>query len=492
MLDKRRTYNYVFILLGGLLLFYLMFFPFLQYYLSLSDLYDHKRLGSIILLMSTGIVLILSVSLQSRLLDLWRRFPFKVQVAFWAILCWGVLSVFLAEFSMWSLLDLTQFCLLFILILTIAVGVRENPSYFKYLILVVSVGFAVLFLIRFSVIFINSYADIYPLVPRGDTFIGAYSFVYIRIFNHLQTITLPLLGIAVFFTQKRSKILGTVVFLVLSGWWMIVFVSGARGTLLASLGGIGLVSLLCYRSIWPWLKIQLISFALGAVGYLSVFGIPFSESTGRAITRTTSSGRLDFWWEMTLGILQQPFWGYGPMQSSIKGLGLHGHNYFITIAYEWGLPAAILLTGILGYGLYRFYKKGRLETVQKEQIFKLGLLVTLISVWIHSLFAGIINAPMSQVWVALCLGTAIGIYYQDSPLTSVYKYNWKLAIFVTASLCFFLWSVYPTVFTYKQRQQEFIERYGHTTLWPRFWQQGKIGWEDKEKNDEMIKKYDLQ
>lgn len=493
MSDKKGAYKYFYLSLGTLVLVYLTFFSFLQYYINLADLYDHKRLASIFLLVATGVVLIANRVLQSQCLRLWKLFPSTIRGVFFIILCLGSLSALWAEFPSLAWLDITQFCLLFLFILVVALAVREYPIYARYLLLLIAVGFAILFLMRFSFSFIKTYVAVYPLIPRGDTFVGAYSFVYIRMFNHLQTITLPLLGTAVFYAQKRSKVLGVIIFLLLSGWWMLVFISGARGTLLASLVGIGLVSLLFFRSIWPWLKIQLIGFTLGAVGYLSVFGFSFSESTGRAITRTSSSGRLDFWWEMMLGILQQPILGYGPMQSSIKGLGLHGHNYFLTMAYEWGLPAAILLTGILGYGLYFFFKKIKSEELgKKEQIFRIGLMATLISIWVHSLLAGIINAPMSQIWVALCLATAIGIYYQDIPMTEETgtKYNWKFSLFAVISLCVFLWSVYPTVFTFNQRQEKFIEYYGHTTLWPRFWQQGKIGWEDSEKNKEILERYD--
>ncbi|MEX0906254.1 MAG: O-antigen ligase family protein [Balneolaceae bacterium] len=472
-----------------------VFFPVVQKFWGVSSIYDHQRLANIFLLIVTTLTFLINKTLQHQWIKTWNKLPGFIRSGLFFILITGLILTLFSPYPIWALVDIGQFMLFFVLIIVTATIVSQYNIILKKILLMLVVAFAFLFLFQTVSSFIHSYTITYPELPRTDTLIGAYSFSHIRFFNQIQTITLPLLGVAVIYSTKINKTATAITFVLLCGWWLLVFISGARGTLLSASAGIVIAGFLIYRYKSDWFKVQFFSFLTGAAVYLLFFSSVEAEGTGRALTRE-GVGRLVYWEKTISGILEKPILGYGAMQSSIEGLGLHGHNYFLTISYEWGLPIALLITAILGYSLYKFYIK--IKEVEEsgdklQKVFHTGLLASLIAIWIHSLFSDLFKTPIAQIWIVLCIGYAIGIYYQSKEyLETKPAYNWKFSALVTATLFIFLWSVYPSASSYKERQTEYVEQYNPPHFRPRFWHQGKIGWSDKQKNQEIIDKYNNQ
>lgn len=494
MVTKKVT-SLLIIILSILIIGYLVFFPLVQQYLDLSKLYDHKRLINSSLITLTALTFLFSRNLQQHWILTWNTFSIFVRTSFTVILGIGLISTILSPLPIWALLEITHYCLLFVLMVGISMLVQQYPSLMKQILLLACTAFAFIFLFQTGYSFIKTFIITYPHVPRSDTFIGAFSFSYIRIFNQIQTFTLPLLGVAVIYCTKINKAAVITTFLLLCGWWLLVFISGARGTILAATAGITIGGFLIYRFNSNWLKVQLFAFLIGAAGYYLFFYS--AGETARSITREGSSGRLNWWLPTAMETFEKPIFGYGPMHSSIEGLGLHGHNYFLTMSYEWGIPAALLFTAVLGFSLFKFYKRinneQQVEEDKFDKVFKTGLLASLVAFWIQSLLEGLLSPPLTQIWLAFLLGTAIGLYYKgiwQSPKINP-SYNWKFSTFILSTLVIFIWSVYPSITNFEERQREYVERYDARVLWPRFWQQGKIGWEDEQKNQEIIKKYDI-
>jgi uncharacterized membrane protein len=105
-----------------------------------------------------------------------------------------------------------------------------------------------------------------------------------------------------------------------------------------------------------------------------------------------------------------------------------------------------------------------------------------------------IYPALSQVWVALCIGTAIGLYYYkenrkgDFGLPEI-SYNWKFGSFILISLSVFLTSLYPSATTFKSDRSAYIKETNENVLRPRYWHQGKIEWEDIEKRQKILENH---
>lgn len=248
-----------------------------------------------------------------------------------------------------------------------------------------------------------------------------------RFFNHIQTISLPLIG---FLAIRRLKSGApaysdsTYWFITLLLWWMLTFVSAGRGTFMGVWSGMLVVLALHPRKAWPWFRTMSLSCAAGLAAYLFFYWLvphlcglePFGFflEVAQRTAADPGSGRWPLWQRAIELILSHPWLGVGPLHfahySQDLKIAAHPHNAPLQIAAEWGLPALIALSALVFSGIRALLSAGRavLPTDYRNQALFSAFFATGVSIVVDSMVSGLIVMPSSQLWVALYLGCAWG------------------------------------------------------------------------------------
>lgn len=310
-----------------------------------------------------------------------------------------------------------------------------------------------------------------------------------RFFNHVQTISLPLLGLLVCRSNGGKK--NILPWIVTSVWWTLLFVSAGRGTFIGLLAGVS-VSLFCLRrDAWLWCRVMLWSALIGLGVYLlfyvlvplslglQPFGFLFSV-IGRTIENPDSS-RWPLWvraWEI---MMAHPWLGAGPLHFAHFGrdvqIGAHPHNWVLQIACEWGIPALFCLTSAMAIGF-----KSLLATRQyldptdvKNQAALAAWIATGVAILVDGLVSGLIAMPTSQLWIVLYLGCAWGWVVSIRPaqawisLTRGVRISGVIAML--AAIYFLANGLWPEILNLPAYEEQNLQKglYANPLYRPRIW-----------------------
>lgn len=322
------------------------------------------------------------------------------------------------------------------------------------------------------------------IIPQG--FLG---FSNKRFLNHLQTWSLPLLVLGVlYYKDKLIPGLRYIMLGIISGWWMLVFASDARGTVVASAVSLIVIGYLYRGKAKEFIVTTLGVAAIGLAAYYLLFLLPGQGAQEIAI-RTDSSGRIAAWIYTLKLIAAHPFFGLGPMHYSHISVGVnqaHPHNFMLQTIAEWGIPAVILLAVLSFKGYFKFIKIKINHSIKKYFPVQVALVASLTAGIAHSMVSGIFNTPLSQLMACIILGWAVGHYFEHSKkqlFTQRKKISWPVWVvgfFLIVNTIFVAQKVAGDVSTLDKRNEHYIEQQreqenGKIHLSPRFWQQGKIG-----------------
>ncbi|AIY43498.1 pilin glycosylation enzyme [Collimonas arenae] len=249
-----------------------------------------------------------------------------------------------------------------------------------------------------------------------------FGFNNYRFFNHVQTITLPLLCL----WSSRVDGGGKKMFAwgVASIWWTLLFLSASRGTFIGVLAGICVTLFYLRKAAFPWCR-QILWTAMTGLGLYFLFYVLVPLSLGlqpfgflfSVLDRTIenpSSSRWRLWvraWEMTLAY---PWLGAGPLHfahySRDAQIGAHPHNWVLQIASEWGVPALLCLITAIALGFKKLLAvRKHLEPIDsKSHLTLAALLTTAVAILVDGLVSGLIVMPTSQLWIVLYVGCAWG------------------------------------------------------------------------------------
>src|SRR3990167_3565374 len=289
------------------------------------------------------------------------------------------------------------------------------------------------------------------LIPGFDIF---------RFFNHGQTVTLPLLGLFICLVQgedmcsRRWRSAGWAALVL---WWMLLFVTAGRGTLIALVVAMAGVGLWRQSLAWPWVR----TMALGAVAGLLAYGVLYVgvpqwlglESfgfLGQVVQRSIDNPGSSRWalWSCAADMVQQhPWLGAGPLHyaqfCAPLGIAAHPHNWVLQIAAEWGLVMVACAAGMVLCALRALrYRGARLQPGDTmNQAMLTCWLATGAAVLLDGLVSGLLVMPVSQLWIAVYAGLAWG--WTLSPALAQYKalppgWRWAVGVcLVGASVVFF-------------------------------------------------------
>jgi O-antigen ligase len=117
-------------------------------------------------------------------------------------------------------------------------------------------------------------------------------------------------------------------------------------------------------------------------------------------------------------IRDHPFLGVGPQNYAYASTvtAAHPHNSLLQWAAEWGVPSAILLTGMVGVGLYLWLTRSRsaCDETGPSSTVRAALTASIIAACVHAMLDGITVMPFSQTLLILVAGWALGIELRET------------------------------------------------------------------------------
>jgi hypothetical protein len=378
-------------------------------------LYDIKRLAQGTVLLCFAGWLLASRRARASVGLMFGALPRVARWGLRAVFLGGGLSALLASFPRQAGLEFAHFGLLFAAAAAIAAAVRCAPRWAsRGVVATVALG-AFLYAVTFAVGYTGHVAGhAFSLWPEAST-----GFSNVRIFNHYQTWTLPLLAVAPLTVPRKQTVLRGLLFALLALWWMLLFASGGRGVLIAAAGGTVSVGLVFGSSAWRWLRCQLAGAASGG-GLFWLLFVQFAASSPSLLTRDlTHKGRRPQAWFDALEMAMQSFpLGAGPLHYAHYAQGniwAHPHSAPLQWAAEWGAPAALVLLGLAVWGIIAWMQQSRFRKSRdaKQQAMRVAVTASLLAGAAHSLVSGIIVSPLSQTLAAIIIGIAWGLYARE-------------------------------------------------------------------------------
>lgn len=435
--------------------------------------YDQQRLLQIALLGGAAVGLLT-----------WWRGPavaFFMGLPRWAVMAFvaafsaGLLSSFSAEYPRFAALEWATFLLLLVLTMLTAMQASAARASFDLwagrLVVTLAVVIALKVMVGYLVLLTHGQLQTVRL------FEGVFS--NRRFFGQVASMVVPLLAYPLL-RGGRSRPAQAALFALLAAWWMLLIVSGTRGTWMALFVAAGVLAVFARRACAGWVRIQVAALGAGVLlfGILFVW-LPTWLGAGASIENRGSdisalNGRAELWAMAWSQIQAHPWLGVGPMHLAAIPMthGAHPHNSVLQLAAEWGVPAAIALLLPALIGVLRLLMKLREEA--SPNILLVCLAASLLAAAAQSMVDGVIVIPYTQTWLALVAGWALGVYFRYVGQTVVANNSHTgislLSIFALAAL---LNGIFPDVFHRDEATRAFLKE-GHPIVTPRYWFVGRI------------------
>lgn len=341
---------------------------------------------------------------------------------------------------------------------------------------------------------------VYAAVMRAGAQPATGSFVFgfdnYRFFNHIQTVSLPLLGLLAARTLDGAH--RRFWWAVTALWWTLLFLSAGRGTALGLAAGLAGAACFSVSAGRRWCFSMALSALIGLVAYLVFFAaIPvwrglqpiglFFAVVERSF-ESPASGRLLLWSRALDMVLAHPWLGAGPLHFAHAARDLRAgadpHNWVLQIASEWGVPALVLLVAVLGRAIRTLVAALRPlpGDATLPQPTTTALLVAGIAVVVDGSVSSLITVPTSQLWMAVYLGMAWGwiASRRNAPHAASRQValGKRLAVMACAMglLVALVWGVWPELQNLAGLRAEALrlspDSGASPVFWPRVWLHG--------------------
>lgn len=377
--------------------------------------------------------------------------------------------------------------LLLLLLLSVAVAreiARDSARYLSHVLKLLGF-FCLLYSAR--ILATTLFALLAGVQPDVGDFAPGFS--NYRLFNHAQTVALPLLAL-LFHLDKPGARTRPLWFLLAAFWWAVLIVTAGRGTFIGLMFGCAVAGYLRRGHARAFCRAMLLTglsgvaiyailfFALPLASGLQPFGV-FTELAQRSAANPTSS-RTQLWWFAIELIRAHPFLGVGPLHYAHETSGIqccaHPHDWLLQIGAEWGLPALLCLCGAIGLAMRRLLRTGALISDARQQAMLTAWLLTGVAILVDGLVSGVIVMPASQLIISLYLGCAGGwVLACRPPRALAAPSGWRrlLAVaIVLASAVALSRGVWPEIGRVLSGERVRPEAPPRPTDYPRLWRDG--------------------
>jgi putative inorganic carbon (HCO3(-)) transporter len=445
--------------------------------------HNHQRLLEIAALSATGL-LVLAQRLPH--VETFGGTHGKFIAAFFTL---GIVSSLSAFRPQYAVFEVSTVFLLYVLAKALAGEIARRGAETLHLVIQAVGAMAALYTLNFVFDYLGSVSLGLP-VTLTDLTTG---FSNIRFFNHAQTATLPLLILLCCLAPRVSK-LRWLWLAATTYWWMVLFATSGRGTLVGMAAGSGVIAILLRRKALPYLK-QVVSTAfIGLLAYFVLLVAVPEVAGGQGMSafsslfeRTASdpTSRRTFLWERAATLIaEHPFLGVGPMHFAHNAgdlhTGAHPHDWLLQIGAEWGLPALACLVTALVLGLRTLLRAGTRidEEDAANQTTFAAVLTGAVAILVDGLVSGLFVMPQSQLAIALFLGCTMGWYQSVVPTTTAACVSHSAsrlagAILIIAAMAGMAY-VWPEMLARLQDQPLTATQHAANTglQWPRLWKAG--------------------
>jgi len=398
--------------------------------------------------------------------------------ATYALIMVAITSSTLAQSPRHALIEACLFAGLMSLALFVANLYRDNASLLAKQLAYAFWASILLFMLSFYTGYITATLFNTPVTwPNPLT-----GFSNIRSFNQYQLWTLGLITLPILAFKLKNTSTRLFLNLALIAWAILLFFSASRGALLAWCLGIIVTAVIYKKIAWPFIRLQLTYTSLGFLGYEILFAL-VPNLKGSAVVigtvmRDTTGDRAQLW-SLALQLIEKnPFFGVGPMHFAwYSSTYAHPHNSVLQLMCEWGLPAALIIFSISGYGLWYWLKKVNIKYLascdELNQHLGVVLFFTLITSAIYSLVDGVIVMPISQVMMFTVIGLMMG-YASKKPIMAA-NFNTTVLmrpIFLSIVLITLIWAVLPEILENASGSERRFS-IGYVAAGPRLWTEVK-------------------
>lgn len=331
----------------------------------------------------------------------------------------GTLSAAMAVSPRHAFYELASLLLLLLLSVAVAREIAHDSARYLSYVLKLLGFFCLLYAAR--ILATTLFALISGLQPDIGDFAPGFS--NYRLFNHAQTVALPLL-VLLFHLDKPGARTRPLWFLLAAFWWAVLFVTAGRGTFIGLVLGCAVAGYLRRGHALALCRAMLLTGLMGVAIYAVLFYVlplacglqPFGEFTRlaqRSVNSPTSS-RTQLWWFAIELIRAHPFLGVGPLHYAHEAAGIQGaahpHDWPLQIGAEWGLPALLCLCGAIGLAMRCLLRTGALisQGDMRQQAMLTVWLLTGVAILVDGLVSGSLVMPASQLIISLYLGCAGG------------------------------------------------------------------------------------
>ena len=446
--------------------------------------HDRQRIGQVVLLL---LMVLGGVSIwRHALWDTFIQIPNYIRAAlFFGFLLGAVSSVF-SNYPRYAWLEWSTFVLLFVAMLLIAAHARCKAKEFDQW------AIRVVWIVAFTIflrIMMGYMAALIENTELDTIALFDSSFSNRRFFGQVASMVIPLLAYPLLIKATPLWQRGTF-FLLLAAWWMLVIVSGTRGTGLAIAGATMFMAIFLWHESKAWLKFQVAGFLVGGMLFVLLFvWLPVWLGQTPALENRTSnlatlSGREELWGMAWAQIQVHPWLGIGPMHFASLGLkyGAHPHNAILQLASEWGVIATTAFVLPVMYGVKRLITHlHQRSTDSTEKKLLICIAVSLLAAITQSMVDGILVIPYTQIWLIFIAGWALGIYFRNpaaSPMQVHSRFGEVGIVFVgLVAAILLVKGVSPEVFDRVSITRRYVVdgiRTGKIMILPRYWGAGEI------------------
>jgi O-antigen ligase len=448
--------------------------------------HDGQRRAQLVLLAFVVLLALAVPGTARRMTEVWSGLQSWIRIALAAAFALGLASGLLAPLPRWALLEWGLSWLLLMLVFGIAAQRLQIGERLDHLLVLLFLATATAYAVSTCSIYVTMLL-VGPVYGLGFDVRELYpGFSNVRFFGHVQTMLLPFLLLPAMWwgTTRARRVL---LWIAPAVWWMLAVGSGTRGTWVALLVGGIAVSLFGGRSGRQWIKWQFAGLLCGLLCYaLFILLIPQlldrpASFLHRAGDIVSLSQREVLWAKSITFALQHPLLGIGPMHYAYFAteVAAHPHNAVLQWTAEWGIPAALLLTGVcVVAGLVFAVHVRRITAVAEERraLVAVALLAALAGAAAQSMVDGVLVMPVSQTLLALLCGWAVGVYFTGRdwiPRFRFVEHAVVMAVMVVAAGTV-AYGVSPEIRHIAEREQMYLAAHPDPRLLPRFWAQGWI------------------
>lgn len=312
-----------------------------------------------------------------------------------------------------------------------------------------------------------------------------------RFFNHVQTVTIPLLLAAAIVGPRRYGLrrwAGAA--LVLE--FCLLFFTGGRATMLA-LGIATAVIIAAFRqSARAWLLRLGMAAVAGGGLYLILFnavpiamGLPRDFFATDVIARSEAGvgGPREYLWRLAWQYVRESPWlGIGPMHYAhrVNLEAAHPHNVYLQLAAEWGVPFAALVVAIAAMAWFRLLRKATATATNEERALGISLVAAAAAIAVDGMFSGNFVMPISQLWIAFAIGLALAYARRTSApsapaadITAPPAARWTIVALCVASQIAIWRGVWPEILDVNAHVDRVRAEIVHNAVDnPRIWSHG--------------------